>query len=214
MVSSMKNYVITIARGFGSGGKEIGNMLSEKLGIPCYEKQIPAMASEQSGLNESLFNHVDEKLRKHSIKTLLKNYPDTNKIVEPSAKKFVSDNNLFNIQAQIIRELARTESCIVIGKCADVILKNEDHVISIYVEAPRRACVASIMDKMCVDEAEANSLIYNTDKYRAKYYTYYSGGKKWTNPTNYDMTLNSDRVGRANCVEMVCAYLKLKGFIE
>lgn len=210
----MKNYVITIARGFGSGGKEIGNMLSAELGIPCYEKQILLMASERSGLSPHLFSEVDEKLKGSFVRKKLKGYPNTNKVVEPTEKKFISDINLFNIQAEIIRKLAEEESCIIIGKCADVILKTFDNVVSIYIEAPRKACVESIMEKMGVEEAEANTMIYHTDKYRAEYYKYYSGGGEWTNPTNYDMTLNSYRIGRKNCVEVVKQYLKIKGFIE
>lgn len=210
----MKNYVITIARGFGSGGKDIGNRLSKELGIPCYERQILEMASEQSGLSQELFKNVDEKLPTGFLRKRLQGFPSTNYIVSPTEKHFVSDVNLYNIQARIIRDLANTESCIIIGKCADVVLRNFGNVISVYIEAPRDACVQSIMEKMSVTEQEANRMIYHTDKYRADYYKYYSGGGCWTNPTNYDLTLNSARVGRQQCVELIKDYLKIKGFIE
>lgn len=210
----MKNYVITIARGFGSGGKDIGNRLSKELGIPCYERQILEMASEQSGLSQELFKNVDEKLPKGFLRKRLQGFPSTNYVVSPTEKHFVSDVNLYNIQAKIIRDLANTESCIIIGKCADVVLKNFSNVISVYIEAPREDCVKSIMEKMSVTEQEANRMIYHTDKYRADYYKYYSGGGCWTNPTNYDLTLNSARIGRQQCVELIKEYLKIKGFIE
>lgn len=206
----MKNYVITIARGFGSGGKSIGNMLSQELGIPCYERQILKMASDYSGINENLFAEVDEKLRGSYIAKKLSGFPSRNSIVEPTEKDFVSDVNLYNIQAQIIRNLARTESCIIIGKCADRILKNYNNVISVYVEAPREYCVNSIVKRLGVEEDEANGMIYRTDKYRAEYYKYYSGGGDWTNPTNYDLVLNPARMGRENCVKVIKEYLKLK----
>lgn len=210
----MKNYVITIARGFGSGGKDIGNRLSKELGIPCYERQILEMASEQSGLSQELFKNVDEKLPTGFLRKRLQGFPSTNYVVSPTEKHFVSDVNLYNIQARIIRDLANTESCIIIGKCADVVLRNFGNVISVYIEAPREACVQSIMEKMSVTEQEANRMIYHTDKYRADYYKYYSGGGCWTNPTNYDLTLNSARIGRQQCVELIKDYLKIKGFIE
>lgn len=210
----MKNYVITIARGFGSGGKDIGNRLSKELGIPCYERQILEMASEQSGLSQELFKNVDEKLPTGFLRKRLQGFPSTNYVVSPTEKHFVSDVNLYNIQAMIIRDLANTESCIIIGKCADVVLRNFGNVISVYIEAPRDACVQSIMEKMSVTEQEANRMIYHTDKYRADYYKYYSGGGCWTNPTNYDLTLNSARIGRQQCVELIKDYLKIKGFIE
>lgn len=209
----MKNYVITIARGFGSGGKDIGNRLSEALGIPVYEKQILEMASEQSGLSVELFKNVDEKLKGSYLRKKLQGYPSTNYIVEATEKNFISDINIYNIQASIIRNLANTQSCIIIGKCADVVLKHFNNVVSIYVEAPRDVCVESIIEKMDVTEQEANRMIYHTDKYRAEYYKYYSGGGDWTNPTNYDLTLNTGRISRENCVELIKEYLRIKGFI-
>lgn len=205
----MKNYVITIARGFGSGGKDIGNRLSKKLGIPCYEREILDMASEKTGLNVGVFMQVDEKLRKNAI---LKNLQtvQTSYVVEPTEKDFISDDNLFFIQAEIIKTLAETQSCIIIGKCADYILKDYDNVISIYIEAPRAACVEEIMKKLNVTEERAHKIIKTTDNYRENYYRYYTRGRDWTNPINYDMTLNSDRIGRDNCVKIIENYIGVK----
>ena len=205
-VAVMQKYVITIARGFGSGGKEIGVKLGQRLGIPCYEQQILRMASESSGINEALFNLADEKLDKSGrLKGLPFNY-----IVEPSDKHFTSNNNLFNIQSDIIRKMADNSSFIVIGKCADYVLKDYCNVASFYIEAPRADCVASIVKKMGVTEEEAHRLIAKTDKYRADYYKYYTKGNYWTNPVNYDMTLNSARVGRDRCVDVIENYIKVK----
>lgn len=202
----MGNYVITIARGFGSGGKEIGVKLGETLGIPCYEQQILRMASEASGISEALFNLADERVTgSDRLKGLPFHY-----VVEPSDKRFTSNNNLFNIQSEIIKELARKQSFIVIGKCADYVLRDYDNVASFYIEAPRASCVASIRNKMGVSEEEANRLITKTDKYRADYYKYYTKGNYWTNPVNYDMTLNSARVGRERCVDVMAEYVKMK----
>lgn len=201
----MQGYVITIARGFGSGGKEIGVKLSQRLGIPCYEQQILKMASEYSGINEELFNMADEKLGKGLFKGLPFDY-----VVEPSDKRFTSNNNLFNIQSEIIKKLAGEMSFIVIGKCADYVLKDFCNVASFYIEAPRADCVASIVKKLGVTETEAHRLIEKTDKYRADYYKYYTNGNYWTNPVNYDMTLNSARVGRDRCVDVIENYVKVK----
>lgn len=205
----MKNYVITVARGFGSGGKDIAAMLSKDLGIPVYDRQILQMASEMSGIAEGLFYDVDEKLRGSYLTNLLKKVPFS-AVAEPSQKDFTSDVNLFNLQADIIRNLAKTESCIIIGKCADYLLRGCGNVVSVYVEAPRADCVKSIMGKLKVGEDEANQMIHRTDKYRAEYYRYYTGGGYWTNPINYDMTLNSARIGRKKCAELIRDYLKIK----
>ena len=210
----MDHYVITSARGFGSGGKEIGSKLAARLGIPCYESQILKMASDESGLNEALFSQVDEKLNVEGrVRSYLRRVP-FEKVATPSMKEFTSDINLFNIQSQIIRHLANSESCIIIGKCADYVLRKYPNVLSVYIEAPRSACVNSIMNKMGVTEAEAHKLIEKTDKYRADYYKYYTHGGYWTNPVNYDLTLNSDRVGRDKCVDVLEQFLKIKFELE
>lgn len=205
----MKTYIITIARGFGSGGKDIGNRLSKELGIPCYEREILDMASEKTGLNVGIFKEVDEKIRQKSllkhIQTIRPKY-----VIEPSEKDFISDDNLFYIQSEIICTLAQTQSCIIVGKCADYILKDYDNVISLYIEAPRASCVKEIMEKMNVSEKRAHQMIKKTDTYRANYYRYYTRGQEWTNPINFDLTLNSDRVGREKCVKLIKEYVQIK----
>jgi cytidylate kinase len=206
----MDNYVITIARGFGSGGKQIGLDLSHELDIPCYESQILSMASEYSGISIKKFAQVDEKLRGAGFLQGLKATPNVDHIVSPSEKKFVSDNNLFSIQTRIIRELAKNESCIIIGKCANYILRDLSNVISIYIEAPRAYCLRKVMDKLGVTEEEAHKLIEKTDKYRADYFHHYTGGRLWTDPVQYDMTLNSDRIGSEKCVQLIKEYIKIK----
>lgn len=205
----MRNYVITVARGFGSGGKDVATKLAQELGIPCYDRQILTMASDKSGIDESVFVETNEKLRGKYIANFLRRLPMST-VLEPHEREFVSDVNVFNIQAEIIRNLARTESCIIVGKCADDILRDYKNVISIYVEAPRSACVRSIKEKMFVSTERAHQLIRTTDRYRAKYYSYYTGGKDWTNPTNYDLVLNTDRIGRENCVELIKQYIDVK----
>lgn len=205
----MEPYVITIARGFGSGGKEIATKLARRLGIPCFERQLITMASRISGIDESLFVATDEKLRGSYLVNALKKVPYTYQ-VEPTERDFVSDANLFRIVAQVIREVAKVQSCVIIGKCADYLLKDYPNVVSVYIEAPRKDCLASVMEKMLVSEEEAARMIRKTDKYRAQYYKYYTGGGLWTNPINYDMTLNSARVGRDRCVDLIEACLKMK----
>lgn len=206
----MDNYVITIARGFGSGGKHIGQELSLRLGIPCYESQILSLASTYSGISEDLFNKVDERIRNMTMLQRLFKTPSIDFICKPSDKKFVGDSNLFNIQAKIIRELCKKQSCIIIGKCANWLLKDEPNVASFYVEAPRENCLESITNLLGVDEKEAARLITKTDRYRADYYKYYTGGHVWTDPIAYDMTLNTARVGRDKSVDVIVDYIKQK----
>jgi cytidylate kinase len=204
----MNNYVITIARGFGSGGKQIGLALSKALGIPCYESQILSLASEYSGINRDKFVKADEKLG--GFLSRLRAAPNIDHIISPSEKDFVSQDNLFSIQTKIIRELAKNQSCIIIGKCANFVLLDMPNVISVYIEAPRDFCVKNVMDTLGVSEDEAHKLIAKTDKYRADYFSHYTGGRKWTDPVLYDLTLNSERVGRDKCVALISDYVRIK----
>jgi cytidylate kinase len=131
-------------------------------------------------------------------------------VVEPSDKEFTSDINLFNIQSEIIKELAETESFVVLGKCADYVLRDKPNVISVFVDAPTADCIKTVMDRMQVSESRAKELVHKTDKYRADYYKYYTRGRDWKNPVNYDLTLNSSKVGWDNCVTLIEEYLKIK----
>lgn len=168
------------------------------------------MASNYSGINKDLFFQVDEKLRGyHLIKRLMKS-ANKDDIVEPTDKSFISDVNLYNIQAKIIKELAKQQSCIIIGKCANHLLRDYDNTVSVYIEAPRAFCVKNVIERLGVTEEEAHRMIYQTDRYRADYYKYYTGGETWTNPVLYDMTLNSDRMGMDKCTELIIQYLKIK----
>lgn len=205
----MDNYIITVARGFGSGGKQIASQLAKELGIQCYESRLLTLASEFSGYDEKRFLEVDEKMRGGFFANKLRSIPHR-LIPTPMLNNFVSDDRIFEYQAEIIRNLAKTESCIIVGKCADYVLKDFDNVISVYIEAPRAFCVKRVMESLSVSEPEAHNIITKTDKYRADYYKYYTGGNYWTNPVNYDLTLNSERVGVNKASILIKDYLKIK----
>lgn len=201
-----RTFVITVARGFGSGGKEISLDIAKRLKIPCYYTQILSMASDYSGINRDLFVRSDERLTGSRLVRILQGQPNRDRVIEPTEKNFVSDVNLFNIQMKIIRELADTQSCVIIGKCANDILKDRKNVVSVYIEAPRDFCAARVMNDFGCSREEAGRMIHHTDKYRADYYKYYTGGKTWTDPVAYDMTLNSERVGIEGCADLIIDY--------
>ena len=192
----MDNLVITVARGFGSCGKRIAKQIADDLGIHCYENRILMLASQMSGLDEEVFAEVNEKLRSQNVfSAFLKGLP-MQRSPKVEDRKFVSDEKLFEYQ--------------IVGKCADWILKDRPNVISLYIEAPRRFTLKEIMDRMGVNEATAARSITQTDKYRAEYYEHYTGGNYWTNPVNYDLTINTERVGFEGAVKLVEDYIKIK----
>ena len=206
----MKNFVITVARGFGSGGRDIAAMLADELGVHSYDKRILTLASQYSGYPEHFFREADETLNGSLITKQLQALP---KHHAPTGElsKFTSDDRLFDYQKIIIEKLAASESCVIVGKCADYILKDYDNVVSIYVEAPRSYTLRRVMERMDdITVEEAHHLITKTDKYRADYYKYYTGGNYWTNPVNYDLTFNNARLGDERCVKLTLDCMKLK----
>ena len=204
-MSSMKNYVITIARGYGSGGKKIGQLLGKQLGIPCYEEEIIKMASDKSGIAESIFQNADEKNQLGKWKRFVYKWA----LGMEDDTKGISGRELFEAQKEVIQELARTQSCIIVGKCADHVLRYFNNVVSVYIEAPRVECLRRLREKYGWSDEEAAERIMKMDHQRAAYYRVYAGGE-WTDPMNYDLTLNSMTLGEEGCAKLITECLKYK----
>lgn len=203
----MDNYVITIARGYGSGGRTIGQMLADELHVKSYDREIIRMASEESGINESLFGEADEKLKNPLLRYSKGVYKG--KIITPDCEDFVSKDNLFNYQAKIVQRLANQETCVIIGRCADYILKDQKNVIRVYVHAPLESCVQTLESMSSQSTKEIEKRIQKIDKNRAAYYQYYTG-RVWNDAANYDLCLNSKDLGFEKCVEIIKAYIQIK----
>ncbi|ETP73478.1 cytidylate kinase [Lachnospiraceae bacterium JC7] len=205
----MKNYVITIARGFGTGGRQIAGMLADELGIHSYEHRIMTLAANLAGRDECDFEKLDERLDGSYLQNELRRL-EKRLLPNPEMRHFKSNDRLYEFEAEIIRRLADTESCIIVGKAADYVLRDRDNVLSVYIEAPRRFTRKMVMKRMNVDGNKADQIITATDKYRADYYKYYTHGNYWTNPVNYDITLNSERFGLEKCVQVIKETMKIK----
>jgi cytidylate kinase len=204
----MDKYVITIARGYGSGGRTIGKLLSESLGIPYYDRDLLRLASDDSGINEKLFAQADEKIKKSLLFKIASNVYK-GELIAPDSDDFVSNDNLFNYQAKIIKELAQTESCIIIGRCADYVLREFDNVAKVFVHAPLKDCIQTLKEMTGKPEKEIEKQIAAIDKHRAGYYKYYTG-RNWEDAKNYDLCLNSSQLGFEKCVEIVKSYLDIR----
>ena len=195
--------VITIARSYGSGGKTLGKLLADKMGINCYDREIIRMASDTSGINEELFGRVDEKLKKSPLFGIVRSNPyKGDGVIPPESSNFVSDDNLFNYQAQVIKELAEKESCIIIGRCADYVLKDNPNVIRLYLYAPLEDCIKRVMAQNSITEKETIKKIETIDKYRSDYYKYYTG-KEWNDARNYDFCLNTTSMSYEKLIQVV-----------
>lgn len=205
----MKKFVITVAREYGSGGKTIGKMLAKELNIPCYNNDLLRLASEESGINLSLFANADERLKNSLLfKTARGAY--TGEVLPPDSDGYLSAQNLFNIQAKIIKELAEKESCVIIGRCSDFILKDTENVLRLYVHAPLDYCIARAKEvHPDMSDDQVRHLIQKTDKRRSDYYNYFTGGN-WKDADNYDLCINSSQLSWDQSVSLVKAYLEIK----
>lgn len=204
-----KNIVVTIARQYGSGGKTIGGMLARKMGVQSYDKELMRMASDDSGINEELFANVDERVKNLSIFHVTGSNVYCGELLPPESGDFTSDDNLFNYQAKIIRQLAEQESCVIIGRCADYVLKDYDNVLSVFVHAPHDFCMEQAAKKHNMSERELEKYIAKIDKNRADYYKYHTG-RAWTDARNYDLCLDSSKLGFDRCVDEILAYMKVR----
>lgn len=205
----MPEYVITIARGFGSGGKTIGRLLANRLDIDYYDNDLLRLASEESGINIELFGKADERVKTNLFKRYNRSYGE--KLIPPDSDEFVSDDNLFNYQAKIIRGLADKHNCIIIGRCGDHILKDYPNAIRLFIYADKDTCVNTVSEMYGVLPKEAANRIEAIDKARAAYYKYYTN-KNWSDVNNYDLCINTSQIGFEKSVDVILAYMRTLGY--
>jgi len=203
-----KNIVITIARMYGSGGRTIARMLSDKLNIPFYDKDLVKLASEKSGINESLFANADEKLKYSNFMNIIKNVYN-GEVYSPDSKNFTSEKNLFNFQANVIKELASTESCVIVGRCAEYILKDYDNVLSVFIHAPMDFCLEKAAEKKNLPLKELEEFVNKTNRQKEEYHMYFTGNH-WFDARNYDLCLDSSKLGYDRCVDEIISYKKVR----
>ncbi len=203
----MDHVIVTIARQYGSGGKTIGQMLADDLNVNCYEREILQMASEDSGISEYLFAQVDERVRTNTFFKMRQVYKGA--LITPESDGFISDANLFNYQAKIIKKLAEQGSCVIIGRCADFILKDYPNVVSVFIHADADFCKKNALERSSVVEKDIMKYIEKTDKYRGEFYKAHTG-RRWHDLRNYDLCLNSGRIGFEKSVEEIKEYIRIR----
>ena len=200
----MDNRVITIARSYGSGGRRMGRLLAKELGYEDYDREILRIASDESGINEELFSQVDENRRMPLFRIAREVY--TGEVIPPDSDDFISNENLFRYQAKIIRELAATRNCVIVGRCANFILRGRENVINVFVSAPVVDCVRRVMENDGLTLEEAEKKIKKIDKRRADYFKYFTG-RQWHDAALYDLCLNTGHMSDQRCVDVVRAYM-------
>lgn len=207
------NYVITIGRQFGSGGRELGHKLSDRLGIGYYDKELLAKASERAGMSKELFESTDERMPKLAGSSVgfsmgfgqLPWYNGTAMLTD----------SVYSSLAGVMEQLADKEPCVIVGRSADYVLRHSKvPVVSLFVHAPMDVRVKRILarnDK--ATEKEAATFAAKTDKLRASYYNFYTD-KRWGDSTSYDLTFNSAVVGMDDMCDIIAEYIRRRFHIE
>lgn len=212
----MDNYIITIARGYGSGGSHIARFLSQELGIPYYDNEILDMAADYSGINESYFYEANERIKKGAI--AIKNSDGVynhERAFKVEDKDYFSNEHLFSIQAEVIKNIAfdNKTSCIIVGKAANYILRSLINVYRVNIQAPEEKCVKNIMRRLQIGYEDARNEIKKTDKYRADYYKYYTG-REWLDPKEYNISLNTGTMTEEYAGNLIIKLLRDRALIK
>ena len=188
----MDKFIIAITRTCGSGATSIGKILAKNLGVEIYDRNILRLASDDSGISEELFARADED-QKQSLLFRASQKVYSGGLIPPEKEDFTSNNNLFNYQAKVLRELADESNYVVIGRAADYVLRDKPGLVRVYIYASREKCIEKEMTRQKIDWKTADKFISKTDKYRRDYYRYFTG-QEWENMQNYDLCINTTQM--------------------
>lgn len=203
----MKNYIVTIARQYGSGGREVGQKLSEVTGYKFYDKDLITLAAQKSGLSTDALHTVDEKAASSLLYTLALGSSVYNHGIE-NVNLPINDK-LFVVQSEIIKELScGNEGAIIVGRCADYVLAGKPNLVKVFISAEFDHRVQEVMKRHDLSESQAKDLIIKTDKRRANYYSYYTG-EKWGKADKYDLVISTDKIGTDGAAKLIAEYLKM-----
>lgn len=201
-------HIITISREFGSGGREIGKLLAEQLNIPFYDKELLEMASKESGICKELFESNDESYTNSFLYSLVMgNYP-----VSPEGRinpEMPLNHKLFLAQFDTIKKIAEEGPCVIVGRCADYILKENTDVLNFFVMGNLLEKKKRILERYDIEKNKVEDFIKKTDKRRAHYYNFYTD-MKWGEAKNYDLCINSSKTGIQGAVELMKSYIQIK----
>lgn len=199
-----KNICITIGREYGSGGKDIGKLIAEKLSLPFYDNELITMAAKENHMSEDMLKTIDEKAGGSLLYTLA---VGSSAFAGHAALGYniPINDTLFILQSDIIKKVAEKGGCVIVGRCADYVLRENPNCMSVFVYADLSFRIPRIAQRHDVSEKEAADAIAKTDRRRANYYNFYTG-HKWGRHENYDLALNSAPVGIENAAQVIIEY--------
>ena len=203
-----KNILITIARQVGSGGREVGELVAKNLGIDYHDKSLISMAAEKSGLSPEVLHNTDEKATPSFLYSIAMGGMGMVPFTHGMPYDTPINDRLFVLQSGIIEELAKDHSCVFIGRCADFVLRDFDNVLKVFIYASPEKRAETIAKRNDISLAEARNLATKLDKKRSSYYGYYTS-KKWGRSENYDLMIDTAKIGTEGAAKIIEEYVKL-----
>lgn len=204
----MEKFVVALTRTCGSGGTTISKMLADDFGIDMYDRNLLRLASEDSGINEELFAKADEVTKSRLLYRVSKKVYN-GEIIPPESNDFVSDQNLFNYQAKVLKELAERESYVCVGRACDFVLKDYPNVLKVFVYAEENVCIEREMERQGISHRDAEKYVQSNNRFRKEYYKYHTG-RVWESPYNYDLCINTAQFTYEESVKLIEAALKTR----
>lgn len=204
----MNKTIITISRQFASGGRQVGERLAKSLDIPFYDKELISLAAKKSGFSEKVFENADRQSTNsllYSLSTGMYN----------AIGQFDGANNLplndkvFLVQYNVILDLAKQGPCVIVGRCADYILREQAGAIHVFIHSDMKSRIRRAVEEYGMPAERAEAMIQKGDKRRAAYYDFYTG-MKWGRVENYDLTVDSDSIGLDNAAKLIEDYVRMR----
>ena len=200
--------IITVGRQYGSGGRYVARLLAEKLNIPFYDKELLAEVAKDSGFCQDLLEEHDERNTRNFLFSMMSG---TQPMGEPGSMymDMPLNHRIFLAQFDTIRRIAAEGPCVIVGRCADYVLRDQENVLNVFIKADREERIRRIVEYYGADAYRAEEMIKKSDKQRASYYNYYATGT-WGDVNNYDLCVDTGALGIMGAVELIADCVEIQ----
>ncbi|MBR5509758.1 MAG: cytidylate kinase-like family protein [Lachnospiraceae bacterium] len=202
----MEKKIVTISREYGSGGRYIGQQLAKELGVPCYDQKIIDMVAKESGFASDYIEEKGERITGSLLFNIASSLTYATNVLSGSGTSL--QDEIYFIQNRIIRDLAEKGPCVIVGRCADYILRERQDCLNVFIHADHKTKIQRAVTYFDIEEKDAPAVLKKRDKARANHYKYYTD-QEWGQVSNYDLALNSGVLGVEGCVKIIKNVLEL-----
>lgn len=200
-------YVITIGRQLGSGGKRLGELLAERLGVPVYDRRLINLAAQEQGFDTDIFQRADERAPHGAMGRLFRAIASPFSTYHNTYDNPLSHESLFAVQTNIIRQKAATENCIIVGRCSDYILRDHPRHFTLFVRADDSDRINNVAQRYDISPQQARDLIAQNDRLRAEHHDFYAE-TTWADSRAYDLCVNTSRLGVEGTADAILPFIK------